>query len=51
MMAESHRHRSDDHGKVKKQKRSRQEKWVAAVAVFVVLLMVGSALVVLVMNS
>ena len=50
-MAESHRHRPEDHGKAKKPKRTRQEKWVAIVAVFVVLLMIGSALVVLVMSS
>jgi len=49
-MAESHRTKPDEHGKTKKPKRTRQEKWVAIVAVFVVLLMIGSALVVLVMS-
>jgi|GEM_PF-4445138 hypothetical protein len=51
MMAESHRRKPEDRGKAKKPKRTRQEKWIAIVAVFIVLLMIGSALVVLTLSS
>jgi hypothetical protein len=49
-MVESQR-RKPEGSKAKKVKRTRQEKWVAIVAVFVVLLMIGSALVVLTLSS